>query len=132
MGLALGLLTVVVRDYDEAKAFYLDRFGFLLVEDTDLGSEKRWLVVSPGNSGARILLAKAKNGAERAAIGNQTGGRVAFFVQTDDFRSDHAAMLARGVTFRGAPRLESYGMVAVFEDLYGNLFDLIELNSPPA
>jgi catechol 2,3-dioxygenase-like lactoylglutathione lyase family enzyme len=130
MGLKLGLVTIVVRDYDEAKAFYLDKLGFALIEDRDLGGGKRWLVVSPGASGANILLAQAKNEAERRAIGHQTGGRVAVFLETDDFKRDHALMLARGVTFRGEPRHEKYGTVAVFEDLYGNLFDLIEMNPP--
>jgi catechol 2,3-dioxygenase-like lactoylglutathione lyase family enzyme len=131
MGLRLGLVTIVVRDYDDAKAFYLEKLGFSLIEDTSLGGGKRWLVVSPGPSGARILLAKAKNAAERLAIGNQTGGRVAMFLETDDFGQTHAAMIARGVTFRGEPRHESYGTVAVFEDIYGNLFDLIEMKRAP-
>jgi catechol 2,3-dioxygenase-like lactoylglutathione lyase family enzyme len=130
MGLKLDLVTVVVRDYDEAKTFYLEKLGFALIEDNDLGSGKRWLVVAPGETGARLLLAKAKNEAERAAIGHQTGGRVAMFFETDDFERDHALMLARGVTFRGEPRHEDYGAVAVFEDLYGNLFDLIGMKRP--
>jgi catechol 2,3-dioxygenase-like lactoylglutathione lyase family enzyme len=132
MSLSLRVVTVVVRNYDEAKDFYLEKLGFSLVEDTDLGGGKRWLVVSPGNSGARILLARAKNEAELALIGSQTGGRVGFFLETDDFERDHAAMLAKGVRFRERPRQESYGMVAVFEDLYGNLFDLIEMKPPSA
>jgi catechol 2,3-dioxygenase-like lactoylglutathione lyase family enzyme len=130
MGLRLGLVTIVVRDYDEAKAFYLEKLGFSLVEDISLGGGKRWLVVSPGPSGARFLLAKAKNADERLAIGNQTGGRVAMFIESDDFSQTYTAMMARGVTFRGEPRRESYGTVAVFEDLYGNLFDLIETKHP--
>jgi catechol 2,3-dioxygenase-like lactoylglutathione lyase family enzyme len=132
MGLALGLVTIVVRDYAEAKAFYLEKLGFSLIEDTDLGGGKRWLVVSPGNSGARLLLAKAKNEKEFAAIGEQTGGRVGFFIESGDFERDYAAMLAQGVKFRETPRRESYGVVAVFEDLYGNLFDLIEMKTPTA
>lgn len=132
MGLVLSLVTIVVRDYDEARAFYLEKLGFGLIEDTDLGGGKRWLVVSPGASGAGILLAKAKNEAEAAAIGNQTGGRVAMFIKTDDFRRDHKRMLANGVKFKEKPRQETYGTVAVFEDLYGNIFDLIETNRPPA
>jgi catechol 2,3-dioxygenase-like lactoylglutathione lyase family enzyme len=132
MALKLGIVTIVVRDYDEAKAFYLEKLGFGLAEDTDLGGGKRWLVVAPNGSGARILLARAKNDAERSAIGNQTGGRVGFFMETDDFSRDRALMLAKGVKFREDPRQESYGTVAVFEDLYGNLFDLIQLNHPAA
>jgi catechol 2,3-dioxygenase-like lactoylglutathione lyase family enzyme len=127
----LALATLIVRDYDEAKAWYLEKLGFSLNEDTNLGGGKRWVVVSPGG-GSDFLLAQAKNDAERAAIGNQTGGRVAFFLHTDNFARDHAAMLAKGVNFREAPRHEPYGTVAVFEDLYGNLFDLIELKIPPA
>ena len=132
MRLKLSLVTIVVRDYDEAKAFYLEKLGFALIEDSDLGGGKRWLVVSPGPSGARLLLAKAKNEAERVAIGNQAGGRVAMFLETDDFKRDHALMLERGVRFREPPRHENYGTVAVFEDLYGNLFDLIGTKPPSA
>ena len=122
----LALATLVVRNYDEAKAWYMDSLGFSLIEDTDMGKGKRWLVVSPG-TGANFLLAEPKNEAECAAIGNQTGGRVSFFLHTDNFARDHAAMLAKGVKFRELPRHEPYGTVAVFEDLYRNLFDLIEL-----
>ena len=128
----LALATVVVRFYDEARQWYEDKLGFSLMEDTDLGGGKRWLVVSPGEGGTGFLLAEATNETERAAIGNQTGGRVAFFLHTDNFARDHAAMLAKGVKFRETPRHESYGTVAVFEDLYGNLFDLIERKDPPA
>jgi catechol 2,3-dioxygenase-like lactoylglutathione lyase family enzyme len=127
MNLKLGLVTIVVRDYDEAKAFYLEKLRFELIEDSDLGSGKRWLVVSPGPSSARLLLAKAKSETEVRAIGNQTGGRVAFFIETDNFERDHPRMLGRGVKFCDEPRFESYGTVAVFQDLYGNLFDLIEM-----
>ena len=128
----LALATLFVKSYDEAKAWYVDRLGFTLMEDTDLGGGRRWLVVSPGAGGADMLLAEAKNDCERAAIGNQTGGRVLMFFHTDDFARDQAAMLAKGVTFREAPRHETYGTVAVFEDLYGNLFDLIERKAPAA
>jgi catechol 2,3-dioxygenase-like lactoylglutathione lyase family enzyme len=127
----LALATVVVRSYDEAKAWYVNKLGFSLAEDTNLGGGKRWVVVSPGG-GTGFLLAEAKNEAERAAIGSQTGGRVCFFLHTDDFARDHAAMTAKGVSFREAPRHEAYGTVAVFEDLYGNLFDLIERKGPTA
>ena len=128
----LCLVTLAVRSYDVAKAWYLDRLGFSLVEDTDLGGGRRWLVLSPGQGGADILLAEAKNAAERAAIGSQTGGRVSFFLHTDNFARDYAVMIAKGVTFREGPRHEAYGTVAVFEDLYGNLFDLIERKPPAA
>ncbi len=124
----LSLISLVVRDYDEAIAFYTDCLGFRLAEDTDMGGDKRWVVVRPASGGSGILLAKAKNEAELSRIGNQTGGRVFLFLETDDFARDHAAMLAKGVQFREQPRHEPYGTVAVFEDLYGNLFDLIERN----
>ncbi len=127
----LALISLIVRDYDEAKAYYLEKLDFSLVEDTDLGEGKRWLIVSAnGKHGTNLLLAKAKNSAELAAIGNQTGGRVFLFIETDNFARDHASMLAKGVKFRERPRNEAYGMVAVFEDLYGNLFDLIEFRKP--
>jgi catechol 2,3-dioxygenase-like lactoylglutathione lyase family enzyme len=128
----LALVTLLVRDYDEAKSWHMEKLGFTLIEDTDLGGGRRWLVLSPGAGGADFLFAEAKNEAERAAIGSQTGGRVAFFLHTDDFARDHAAMMAKGVRFREAPRHEAYGTVAVFEDLYGNLFDLIEQKRPAA
>jgi catechol 2,3-dioxygenase-like lactoylglutathione lyase family enzyme len=121
----LALVTLVVRNYNEAKDWYLDSLGFLLIEDTDMGNGKRWLVVSPG-TGTNFLLAEPKNETERTAIGNQTGGRVSFFLHTENFTRDHAAMTAKGIKFREQPRQEPYGTVAVFEDLYGNLFDLIE------
>ena len=128
----LALVTLLARSYDEAKAWYLDALGFTLAEDTDLGGGKRWVVLCAGQGGADILLAEAKNDAERAIVGNQSGGRVFMFLHTDDFTRDHAAMLAKGVKFLGAPRHENYGTVAVFEDLYGNLFDLIERKDPAA
>lgn len=124
---SIATVSLVVSDYDEAIEFYRDKLGFELIADTDLGGGKRWVLVAPKNgTGARLLLAKADGEAQRAAIGNQGGGRVMFFLDTDDFASDHAAMLARGVRFLEAPRHEAYGSVAVFEDLYGNKWDLIE------
>lgn len=124
----IGALTVVVRDYDEAKAWYTGVLGFDLVEDTPMGDGKRWLLVAPpGGSGPNLLLARATTPEQESRIGDQTGGRVFLFLHTDDFRRDHAAMAARGVMFREAPRDEAYGTVAVFEDLYGNLWDLLEL-----
>ncbi len=125
MALRITTVTLVVRDYDEAIAFYRDSLGFALIEDTELGLGKRWVVVGAA-SGSRLLLAEAANPAQQAAIGNQTGGRVGFFLETDDFVRDHAAFSARGVKFLEAPRHEPYGTVAVFEDLYGNKWDLIE------
>lgn len=122
----LSLVSLIVRDYDEAIAFYTLKLGFHLREDTLLAPDKRWVIVSPANGSAGILLAKAKNAAELAAVGKQAGGRVFLFLETDDFHRDHDRMVNAGVTFREDPRHEDYGIVAVFEDLYGNLFDLIE------
>jgi catechol 2,3-dioxygenase-like lactoylglutathione lyase family enzyme len=122
----IATMTLVVADYDEAIAFYRDQLGFGLLEDTNMGDGKRWVLVGPGLGGTRLLLAQAVDAAQRAAIGNQTGGRVMGFVQTDDFDSDFVAMTQKGVKFLEAPRHEPYGSVAVFEDLYGNKWDLIE------
>ncbi len=123
----LAHITLVVRDYDEALAFYIEKLGFELVEDTKLDAGKRWVLVAPpGASKTRLLLAKADGAAQEKAIGNQTGGRVFLFLYTDDFDRDYARMSAAGVTFLEAPRDEPYGRVAVFEDLYGNTFDLLE------
>jgi catechol 2,3-dioxygenase-like lactoylglutathione lyase family enzyme len=127
----LGAVSVVVRDYDEAIAFYTQVLGFHLVEDSPRGPGRRWVVVAPpGSAECRLLLAKAKNAAELAAVGNQTGGRVFLFLQTDDFARDYAAFRARGVLFAEAPRHEDYGTVAVFADLYGNKWDLLQLAAP--
>jgi len=125
-GARLALVTLVVGDYDEAIKWYTDRLGFRLVEDSALGGGKRWVVVAPPGGGTGLLLAKGIGETQTAAIGAQTGGRVAFFLHTDDFARDHAAMAAKGVKFLEAPRDEPYGKVAVFEDLYGNKWDLIE------
>lgn len=124
----LTMATLLVRDYDEAIDWFRTRLGFAVLEDTDLGAGKRWVRVAPppGPPGACLLLARAKDAGERAAIGAQAGGRVAFFLKTDDFARDHARFAAAGVRFREAPRREPYGVVAVFEDLYGNRWDLIE------
>ena len=122
----LALVSLVVRDYDEAIAYYTRTLGFTLVEDTPLSPEKRWVVVSPGEGGANLLLAKASGERQAGAIGNQTGGRVFLFLDTNDFARDHAALRQRGVRFVREPARESYGTVAVFEDLYGNLWDLIQ------
>lgn len=127
---SLSAVSLVVRDYDEAIAYYTGALGFRLVEDSPRGPGKRWVLVAPpgaGPDGCRLLLAKAKNAAELAAIGRQTGGRVFLFLQTDDFHRDHRAFRARGVEFLEEPREESYGTVAVFRDLYGNKWDLLQL-----
>ncbi|WP_432103458.1 VOC family protein [Streptomyces sp. bgisy091] len=123
----IALVTLVVRDYDEAIAFYTDALGFELVENTDRGGGSRWVVVRPrGGSGTGLLLARAGDEAQGARVGAQTGGRVGFFLHTEDFARDHATMLAAGVRFLEEPRHEAYGSVAVFEDLYGNRWDLLQ------
>jgi catechol 2,3-dioxygenase-like lactoylglutathione lyase family enzyme len=122
----IALTTLVVRDYDEAIAFYRDKVGFALIEDTPLGAGKRWVVVGPATAGAALLLARADGAAQSGRIGDQTGGRVGFFLHTDDFERDHAAMVAKGVRFIRAPIHEPYGLVAVWEDLYGNRWDLLQ------
>ncbi|MBW8727685.1 MAG: VOC family protein [Inquilinus limosus] len=124
----IGAVALVVRDYDEAKAWYTGVLGFDLVEDTPMGDGKRWLLVAPPG-GPNLLLAQAATPEQESRIGDQTGGRVFLFLHTDDFRRDHAAMTARGVMFRETPREEAYGTVAVFEDLYGNLWDLLQLKA---
>jgi catechol 2,3-dioxygenase-like lactoylglutathione lyase family enzyme len=122
----IGAVTLLVRDYDEAIAFYCGCLGFTVAEDTALGAGKRWVLLAPrGSGGARILLARAKNDEEIAAVGRQAGGRVFLFLNTDDFARDHAEMRSRGVRFCEEPRHEDYGTVAVFEDLYGNTWDLL-------
>ena len=122
----IATLAVLVRDYDEAIAWFTRCLGFELAEDIDMGGGKRWVVVRPpGSAGAALLLAKAI-GEQANAIGRQAGGRVFLFLETDDFDSAYQRMTREGVTFREAPRVESYGKVVVFEDLYGNPWDLIE------
>lgn len=124
---SIATTTLLVADYDDAISFYCDRLGFNLVADTDLGAGKRWVLVAPaGQAGGQLLLAKAEGAAQAAAIGNQGGGRVMFFLNTTSFAKDHAGMVERGIKFLEAPRHEPYGTVAVFEDLYGNKWDLIE------
>jgi catechol 2,3-dioxygenase-like lactoylglutathione lyase family enzyme len=120
---------VLVRDYDEAVRWYCDRLGFRAAEDVDLGDGKRWVTLDPGQGGARLLLAQADGPPQSARVGDQTGGRVFLFLETDDFERDHSVMLAKGVAFQEEPRREAYGTVAVFADLYGNLWDLIEPNA---
>jgi len=124
----IGYVALVVRDYDEAIEYYTNALGFQLVEDTSLGGDKRWVLLAPpGSVESRLLLAKASTAAQKARVGDQTGGRVFLFLHTDDFWRDYREMIARGVKFREAPRDESYGTVAVFEDLYGNRWDLLQL-----
>ena len=128
MNQSIAHIAIVVRDYDEAIAFYVGKLGFELVEDTcQPEQDKRWVVVRPRGSGSTsLLLARASSAHQEAFIGNQAGGRVFLFLRTDDFRRDHAAMLAAGITFIREPKQASYGIVAVFEDLYGNLWDLVQ------
>ncbi len=128
----LALTSVVVHDYDEAIRFYVDVLGFDLIEDSHLEEQvetqdKRWVVVAPaGSIGARLLLARAVGEEQRSRIGNQTGGRVFLFLYTDDFWRDYQAYRKKGVEFVREPKTESYGTVAVFRDLYGNLWDLVQ------
>jgi catechol 2,3-dioxygenase-like lactoylglutathione lyase family enzyme len=123
-------IALVVRDYDEAIAFYTHALGFDLIEDTELGGGKRWVIVRPpGPDGTSLLLARAVTPEQESRIGNQTGGRVFLFLHTDDFWRDYHEMGSRGIVFTEPPRREAYGTVAVFVDLYGNRWDLIERNS---
>jgi catechol 2,3-dioxygenase-like lactoylglutathione lyase family enzyme len=128
MSRTIGRVAVVVRDYDEAIAYYTTRLGFDLIEDTDLGGGKRWVLVSPaGRGGTALLLARAATPEQAARVGDQTGGRVFLFLHTDDFWRDYRDMQSRGVKFTLEPREEAYGTVAVFADLYGNRWDLLQL-----
>jgi catechol 2,3-dioxygenase-like lactoylglutathione lyase family enzyme len=120
-------ISLVVYDYDEAIKFYTEKLDFVLIEDTVLSPEKRWVLIKPDReSECCILLAKANNEKQNASIGNQTGGRVFLFLETDNFQRDYEKMLEKGINFIRKPSQEEYGTVAVFEDLYGNLWDLIE------
>jgi catechol 2,3-dioxygenase-like lactoylglutathione lyase family enzyme len=125
---SIAHITIVVRDYDEAIDFYVNKLRFELVEDTyQPEQDKRWVIVRPtGNGGTSLLLARASNEHQASFIGNQAGGRVFLFLRTDDFWRDHAAMVEAGITFIREPKQSDYGIVAVFEDLYGNLWDLVE------
>lgn len=126
----IGSLALVVRDYDEAIAFYTTKLGFTLLEDTDLGGGKRWVLVSPpGATETSLLLAKAASFEQAKSIGNQTGGRVFLFLHTDDFWRDYEAMQTQGVVFMEKPREEVYGTVVVFADLYGNKWDLVQMKT---
>ena len=124
-GAVLGLISLIVPDYDAAIAFYCGKLGFRLIEDLDQGT-KRWVTVQPPGGGTRIVLAQAEGQEQTAAIGKQGAGRVWLFLQTDDFAQDHAAMLASGIVFEEAPRHEPYGTVAVWRDDFGNRWDLIQ------
>jgi catechol 2,3-dioxygenase-like lactoylglutathione lyase family enzyme len=129
MGTSLALTTLIVPDYDAGIAFCVDALGFDIVEDTDMGGGKRWVVVG-GKDGGRLLNARAATEAQIAAIGNQSGGRVGFFAHTDNFAGTHARLVESGVNFHEEPRRESYGTVAVFSDPFGNRWDLIEPKEP--
>ena len=124
--ITLGMITIVIEDYDLAIAHYVNDLGFELIEDTVLTPEKRWVIVAPSHEGAKILLAEAANELQKAAIGNSTGGRVAFFIYTNNFNETYKAYSSRGIEFIESPRQEAYGQVVVFKDKYGNKWDLIE------
>lgn len=126
-------VALVVRDYDEAIAFYTKTLGFTLIEDTyQPEQDKRWVVVAPpGSKGTSLLLARASTGEQERFVGNQTGGRVFLFLDTDDFWRDYANLVSLGITFVREPKTEPYGTVAVFKDLYGNLWDLLQLKNRP-
>ncbi|GAA0543404.1 VOC family protein [Rhizomicrobium palustre] len=129
MSLRIPHFTYLVRDYDEAIAWFTEKLGFVVVEDTDLGKGKRWVRIGPKEESVRLLLGKAVTPEQIACIGQQGGGRVFLFLETDDFTRDYAAFVERGVHFIESPRHETYGSVAVFEDLYGNRWDLIQQHS---
>jgi catechol 2,3-dioxygenase-like lactoylglutathione lyase family enzyme len=123
---AIARVALLVRDYDEAIAYYTSCLGFVLIEDTPLGGGKRWVVVAPPGGGTAVLLARAVTPEQAARVGDQAGGRVFLFLGTDDFGRDYHAMRSRGVIFAEEPRREAYGPVAVFVDLYGNRWDLLQ------
>jgi len=122
----LGMIAIVIDEYERAISHYVNDLGFTLIEDTPLSPDKRWVVVAPSENGARILLAKASNEDQRAAIGNSTGGRVGFFLYTSDFVQTYQNYKLKGIEFIETPRQEVYGQVVVFKDMYGNKWDLIE------
>lgn len=131
MSQTIGYIALVVRDYDEAIAFYMDKLGFTLLEDKPV-ENKRWVLVAPsGQTSPCLLLARAVTPEQESRVGNQTGGRVFLFLHTDNFWRDYETFQARGVHFVRPPKEEDYGTVAVFEDLYGNQWDLLQLHKPP-
>ena len=124
----IGSIALVVKNYDDAIAFYTQKLQFELIEDTDLGDGKRWVLISPPNSsGTKLLLAQASSAEQELAVGNQTGGRVFLFLHTNDFWRDYHLMQANGIEFTEEPRVEEYGTVVVFKDLYGTKWDLLQL-----
>ena len=123
------MIAIVIDDYDVAISHYVNDLGFALIEDKEMTPEKRWVVIAPGKDGAKILLAKAANDQQRAAIGNSTGGRVGFFMYTTNFTQTYESYVSRGIEFIETPRQEAYGQVVVFKDKYGNKWDLIESTS---
>ena len=125
----LGMIAIVIDDYDVGISHYVNDLGFTLIEDKEMTPAKRWVVVAPGKDGAKILLAKAANDQQRAAIGNSTGGRVGFFMYTTSFNETYETYRSRGIEFLETPRQEAYGQVVVFKDKYGNKWDLIESTS---
>lgn len=127
-GAVLGLISLMIPDYDAAIAFYCGKLGFTLTQDEDQG-RKRWVTVQPPGGGCRIVLAQADGPRQIAAIGNQGAGRVWLFLQTDDFARDHAAMRAKGIVFEEEPRREPYGTVAVWQDDFGNRWDLVQVHA---
>ena len=127
----LAHIALVVNDYDDAIKFYTEKLNFTLIEDTVLSETKRWVLITPpGSDGCQLLLAKAATEEQKSRVGNQTGGRVFLFLYTDDFWRDYKNMLSKGIVFVREPVTEAYGTVAVFGDLYGNLWDLIEPKNP--
>lgn len=120
-------IALIVNDYDEAIQFYTENLDFVLIEDTVLSPDKRWVIISPNQDAeCKILLAKAANDEQKSRVGNQTGGRVFLFLQTNNFQKDYDKMIGKDINFIRKPSQEEYGTVAVFEDLYGNLWDLVE------
>jgi uncharacterized glyoxalase superfamily protein PhnB len=125
MATKLGMIAIVIDEYDAAINHYVNDLGFTLIEDTELSPEKRWVIVAPSSEGAQILLAKASNEQQQAAIGNSTGGRVGFFLYADNFTETYERYLSKGIEFTETPRNEDFGAVVVFKDKYGNKWDLI-------
>ena len=128
MSQEIGSVALLVREYDEAISFFVNKLGFTLVEDSDLGGGKRWVLIAPpGSGGTRLVLARAEGLNQEVAIGRQSGGRVFLFLHTDNFWGDYQAMISKGIEFLEKPREEPYGRVVVWKDLYGNKWDLLEL-----